>query len=174
FTHSFTAGFLFSLLLIPILLLLGYGNYLYLALAAMLGYWMHIIEDQMGFMGSVLLPPITKKRVPGLMIGPRIPAAMNFATNWAMISLLVWNLNRNLPLISPGFPKIIDLTKLTGSLITDMIADIVLLVMLLFPTTIIYVLGIIDRAKFIKMLKERVPEKKLEELLEEMEEVGGL
>lgn len=174
FTHSFTAGFLFSLILIPILLLLGYGNYLYLALAAMLGYWMHVIEDQMGFMGSVLLPPITKKRVPGLMIGPRIPAAMNFATNWAMISLLVWNLNRNLPLISPGFPKIIDLTKLTGSLIPDVIADIVLLVMLLIPTIIIYVLGIIDRAKFIKMLRERVPEKKLEELLEEMEEVGGL
>lgn len=174
FTHSFTAGFLFSIFLIPILLLLGYENYLYLTIAAMLGYWMHVIEDQMGLMGSILLPPITKKRIPGLMIGPRIPAAMNFATNWAMISVLVWNLNRSLPLISPGFPKIIDLAKLTGSLIPDVISDFMLLVILLIPTILIYVFGLVDRARFIKTLKEQLPEKKLEELLDEMEEVGGL
>ncbi|MEM0085957.1 MAG: metal-dependent hydrolase [Zestosphaera sp.] len=173
FTHSFTAGFIFSIFLIPILLFLGYGNYLYLTLAAMLGYWMHVIEDQMGMMGSVLLPPITKKRVPGLMIGPRMPAAMNFATNWAMISLIMWNLNRSLPSISPGFPKIIDLTKFTGSLVPDVVADLALLVILLTPTILIYVFGVIDRAKFIKLLKEQIREKELEELIDEMEEVGG-
>ncbi len=174
FTHSFTAGFLFSLFLIPILFLIGYENYLYLALAAMLGHWMHVIEDQMGLMGSVLFPPITKRRVPGLMIGPRIPAAMNFATNWAMISIIVWNINRNLPLISPDFPKIIDLAKITGLPLTDMIADFMLLIILLVPTIFIYALGLMDRAKFIKLLKEQLPEKKREELLDEMEEVGGL
>lgn len=174
FTHSFTAGFLFSIFLIPMLFLLGYRNYLYLTIAAILGYWMHIIEDQMGLMGSVLLPPVTKKRVPGLMIGPRIPTAMNFATNWAIISVLVWNLNRGLPLISPGFPKLIDLAKLTGLLIPEAMSDFALLLILLTPTILIYVFGILDKARFIKTLKERLPKKKLEELLDEMEEVGSL
>lgn len=161
FSHSLTAGFLIALPLIPILMLIGYSHYFELTLACMLGYWMHVIEDQLGFMGSVLLPPFTKKRVPGLMLGPRIYGLMNFATALLMISLIIWNINRFMPVISPGTPKPIPLP------------DSITLIILILPSIAMYIGGAVDRVLYSKKLKELEKEKEVEERLEEMEEIGG-
>lgn len=161
FTHSFIAGFLLALPLLPILYLIGYVNYLELTAACILGYWMHVLEDQMGYMGSVLLPPLTKKRIPGFMLGPRIYGLMNFATAWLMIALAIWNINRYLPVISPGTPRVID------------IPDIPLLLLITLPSIVIYIAGVVDRLLYTGVLKLKKREKEEEESLEEIEEVGS-
>ncbi len=156
FSHSFTAGALAALILYPILLLLGYPHAIQLAIAAMLGYWMHVIEDQLGFMGSNLFPPITRDRIPGLMIGPNIYTGMNFATSWAMIALIIWNINRF------TIPRPIPLP------------DIYLLPLLLIPTIIIYGYGIVDSISFRRLYKKYWKYYAAMEALEEREEIGGL
>lgn len=161
FSHSFTAGLLLALPLIVFLRLLGYQHFFELTLASMLGYWMHVVEDQMGFMGSILLPPITKKRVPGLMLGPRIYGAMNFAAAWLMISLMVWNLNRYIPLISDGVPRPIQ------------IPDPELILLLASPSIALFAAGAVDRITYSRRLKAVAKEKEAEEAIEEREEVGG-
>lgn len=162
FSHSFTAGLILALPLMLILRLIGYNNFFELTIASMLGYWMHVIEDQLGFMGSVLLPPVTKRRVPGLMLGPRIYGAINFATAWLMISLVIWNINRHLPLISDGVQRPIHLP------------DLELLLLLALPSIAIFIAGVVDRMMYGKRLKTVAKEKEVEEAVEEREEVGGL
>ncbi|MEM0380787.1 MAG: OB-fold nucleic acid binding domain-containing protein [Desulfurococcaceae archaeon] len=161
FSHSFTAGFLIALPLLLILKLINYVNYFELTIACMLGYWMHVIEDQLGFMGSVLLPPLTKKRIPGLMLGPRIYGLMNFAASFLMIGLAVWNINRFTPLLSPNTPKPIPLS------------DSLTLIILISPSIAIFTAGAVDRILYSRKLKELEKEKEAEEKLEEMEEIGG-
>lgn len=161
FTHSFTAGFLATLPLLLILYIIGYRNYLDLSIACMLGYWMHVIEDQMGFMGSVLLPPLTKRRVPGFMLGPRIYGLMNFSTAWLMIALAIWNINRYLPLISPETPRLVP------------IPDALLILLLALPSIVIYIAGVIDRVLYAKILRAKRREIEEEKSIEEMEEIGG-
>ncbi|MEM4717744.1 MAG: metal-dependent hydrolase [Desulfurococcaceae archaeon] len=162
FTHSFTAGLLLALPLYIVLLLIGYSNALDLALASMLGYWMHVIEDQLGFMGSELLPPLTKRRIPGLMLGPRMYGAMNFAAAWFMIAVIVWNINRYLPVITPGLKSPIPLAEPIPLLIVGS------------PSIALFIAGAVDRIKYGRALSKIKEEKKIEESLEEeREEVGG-
>lgn len=161
FSHSFTSGFLLAIPLMLILLLINYQHYFELTIACMLGYWMHVIEDQLGYMGSVLIPPFTKKRIPGLMLGPRIYGLMNFATSLLMIGLIIWNINRFISTISPYTPKPIPLP------------DTITLLILISPSLVIYVAGVIDRILYSKKLRELEKEKEAEERLEEMEEIGG-
>jgi membrane-bound metal-dependent hydrolase YbcI (DUF457 family) len=86
-THSLTltlaVGLLGALLLGPI-----FG-------AAMgLGMAVHILADQLGFMGSNLLWPLTQQRTQGLQLvrsGDPIP---NFLTVWTSVALIVFNLDR--------------------------------------------------------------------------------
>lgn len=162
FTHSFTAGFLLALPLFVILSIVGYRNAFDLALASMLGYWMHVIEDQLGFMGSVLFPPLTKRRIPGLMLGPRIYGAMNFSAAWLMIAITIWNINRYLPMVSPGSLKPITLP------------DPLSLALLISPSIVLFTAGIIDRIRYGEILRKIKEEKEVEEMLEEeREEIGG-
>lgn len=161
-SHSFTAGFLLAIPLYLILRLIGYPNAFELALASMLGYWMHVIEDQLGFMGSVLVPPLTKRRVPGLMLGPRIYGAMNFSAAWLMIALTMWNINRYLPMMSSPPIRPIPLP------------DPMVLILLASPSIALFTAGAIDRILYAKILKKIQEEKEVEEMLEEeREEVGG-
>ncbi len=156
FSHSFTGGIVAALLLMPILWLIGYPHWLQLTIAAMLGYWMHVIEDQLGFMGSNLFPPITKNRIPGLMLGPNIYTGMNFATSWLMIALMTWNINRFAPERPIALP------------------DPLVLLVLAAPSIMIYIYGIYDSIKFRRLYKAYWKQMAALEALEEREEVGGL
>ncbi len=166
-SHSFTGGAIAALLLAGLLLLVGYPHWVELSVAAMLGWWMHVIEDQLGFMGSVLFPPFQKRRVPGLMIGPNHYTAMNFATAWLMLSLIVWNINRFTPTISMmisgvAAPKPVPLN------------DWLFLLLLIWPSIIIYAVGVWDGIKFRRLYRKYWKYYALMELSEDMEEIGGL
>jgi membrane-bound metal-dependent hydrolase YbcI (DUF457 family) len=59
-----------------------------------LGYAVHVLEDQLGAMGSNLLWPLTRIRAPGLNLirsGDTIP---NFLTVWTACALTLFNLDR--------------------------------------------------------------------------------
>lgn len=59
-----------------------------------LGVVIHVLEDQLGFMGSNLLWPFTRGRTPGLRLirsGDPIP---NFLTVWLAAALILFNLDR--------------------------------------------------------------------------------
>ncbi len=67
---------------------------LWAGLVAGLGFAGHILEDQLGFMGSNLLYPFTRERVIGLRLlrsGDGIP---NFLTVWTAVALMIFNLDR--------------------------------------------------------------------------------
>jgi membrane-bound metal-dependent hydrolase YbcI (DUF457 family) len=60
-------------------------------------YVIHVIEDQMGHMGSNLLFPFTKKRTPGLKIMHSGDAFPNFAGVWLCCLLIFWNVYKAIP-----------------------------------------------------------------------------
>jgi len=172
FTHSVTGSILIGGLIGLVSLLFGYSNWVYLTLASILGYLMHVLEDQLGFMGSNLLPPLTKRRIPGVMLGPSRQGLMNFATNWLMLSLLIWNVNRYMPIVAPPTPKIIELSTLLK--VAPEVGDAVLLLLLSSPTILVYIWGLIDRRKFIERYRLKIEEEKVREAVEEAyEETSG-
>ncbi len=165
-SHSFTGGAIAALILAGILILIGYPHWFELSIAAMLGWWMHVIEDQLGFMGSVLFPPFQKKRVPGLMIGPNHYTAMNFATAWLMLSLIIWNINRFTPTITMMISGVAAPKPIP-------IDDWLFLLLLIWPSIIIYAYGVWDGIKFRKLYKKYWKYYALMELSEDMETIGG-
>ncbi|MEE9617943.1 MAG: metal-dependent hydrolase, partial [Anaerolineae bacterium] len=63
-------------------------------IVAGLGFAGHVLEDQLGFMGSNLFYPFTKGRSTGLQLlrsGDTIP---NFLTVWTSVALILFNLDR--------------------------------------------------------------------------------
>lgn len=68
-----------------------------------LGYTIHIAEDQIGFLGSNLLFPFTRRRVPGFKWVHSGDAAANFFTVWTMLVIILFNLDRfsARPMIEP-------------------------------------------------------------------------
>jgi membrane-bound metal-dependent hydrolase YbcI (DUF457 family) len=67
---------------------------LWVGLVTGLGFAGHVIEDQLGFMGSNLLYPITKDRMIGLRLIRSGDAIPNFLTVWTAVSLILFNLDR--------------------------------------------------------------------------------
>ena len=61
----------------------------------------HILEDQLGFMGSNLFWPLSKERTPGLHLMRSMDAWPNFGTFWLAVAIILFNLNRFSP--SPVF-----------------------------------------------------------------------
>jgi len=59
-----------------------------------LGFAGHILEDQLGFMGSNLLYPFTKGRVIGAQLLRSGDAIPNFLTVWVAVALILFNLDR--------------------------------------------------------------------------------
>ena len=59
-----------------------------------LGFSGHILEDQLGHMGSNLFWPFTKKRISGLGLIHAGDAFPNFLTVWTSLSLILFNLDR--------------------------------------------------------------------------------
>ncbi len=85
-THSLLVAVLLGLL--GSLLAPMYGLALALAVLA------HILVDQLGFMGSNLLFPLTRRRTPGLGLFHSGDALPNFLAVWASGVLILFNLDR--------------------------------------------------------------------------------
>jgi len=59
-----------------------------------LGVTAHILEDQLGFMGSNLLYPFSKRRTHGAQLLHSGDALPNFLTVWTSVALILFNLDR--------------------------------------------------------------------------------
>jgi hypothetical protein len=71
-------------------LLIGPAYGLVMALAALA----HIVEDQMGFMGSNFFFPLTKGRTMGWRLFRSGDAVPNFLTVWVSLAVILLNLDR--------------------------------------------------------------------------------
>ena len=60
-------------------------------------YGVHVVEDQLGHMGSNIFYPITKLRTPGLHWMHSGDGLPNFLTVWTSCLLIFWNLYRGQP-----------------------------------------------------------------------------
>ncbi len=67
---------------------------LWAGLVTGMGFAGHVLEDQLGFMGSNLLWPFTKKRLPGLRMVHSGDAIPNFLTVWTAVAIILFNLDR--------------------------------------------------------------------------------
>ncbi len=65
----------------------------------------HLILDQLGYMGSNLLWPFTRKRSPGLKLSHATSAFWNFAAVWLSVVLLYGNLHSHTPDV-PSLPPL--------------------------------------------------------------------
>jgi hypothetical protein len=73
-------------------------------LVAGLGYAVHVLEDQLGYLGSNLFWPFTRRRFDGLKLIHSGDAIPNMVTIWLSLTLLLLNLDRarETPLIAVG------------------------------------------------------------------------
>jgi membrane-bound metal-dependent hydrolase YbcI (DUF457 family) len=69
-----------------------------------LGYAVHVLEDQLGYLGSNLFWPFTRRRFAGLRLMHAGDAIPNLVTVWLALGLLLLNLDRarDVPLIAVG------------------------------------------------------------------------
>lgn len=89
-SHSLTVGLALALLAWPL--------YTWRASIVMvLGFALHVAEDQLGFMGSNLFFPLTRRRVSGLRWMRSGDAVPNFLAVWVGCLLVFWNLYRASP-----------------------------------------------------------------------------
>ncbi len=70
-------------------------------IVATLGFAVHVIEDQFGYMGSNLFWPLTRARTQGLRLLHASDGAVNAGVVWLSLTLLLLNLDRarELPLL---------------------------------------------------------------------------
>ena len=68
-----------------------------------LGALVHILEDQLGHMGSNLFFPLSRRRIPGLKLLRSGDALPNFLTVWFSLVFILFNLDRfsAAPLLTP-------------------------------------------------------------------------
>ena len=59
-----------------------------------LGFVGHVLEDQLGFMGSNLFYPLSRRRSRGAQLLHSGDAAPNFLTVWTAVALILFNLDR--------------------------------------------------------------------------------
>jgi len=156
FSHSLTMGMIIGILVFVFFKLVGYAHATELALATMIGQWLHVLEDQLGFMGSNLLPPITKDVIPGFKLGESGSGLTNFSTAWLMIAFMIWNFNRFTD------PRPIP------------IADWKLLLLLAWPSIIGFAIAIARSFRLRKEISKLMDYYTNLEAFEEMEEVGGI
>ena len=156
FSHSLTMGMIIGLVVFAFFRLIGYSHATELALASMIGQWLHVFEDQLGFMGSNLLPPITKDVIPGFKLGESGSGLTNFSTAWLMISFMIWNFNRFTD------PRPIP------------IGDAKLLLLLIWPSIIGFGIAIVRSFRLRKEISELMDYYTNLDAFEELEEVGGI
>ncbi len=156
FSHSLTMGIIIGLAVFTIFKLVGYEHATELALASMIGQWLHVFEDQLGFMGSNLLPPLTKDVIPGFKLGESGSGLTNFSTAWLMIALMIWNFNRFTD------PRPIPMS------------DAKLLLYLVWPSIIGFGIAIVRSFRLRKEINQLMDYYTNLEAFEELEEVGGI
>jgi membrane-bound metal-dependent hydrolase YbcI (DUF457 family) len=94
-SHSLTLAVVVGLAVVPLVgSLAGWNVGLWAGLVAGLGFAGHVLEDQLGYMGSNLFWPFTKKRVPGLKMIHSGDAIPNFLTVWISVAVILFNLDR--------------------------------------------------------------------------------
>lgn len=156
FSHSLTMGIIIGLVVFAFFKLIGYSHATELAIASMIGQWLHVFEDQLGFMGSNLLPPITKDVIPGFKLGESGSGLTNFSTAWLMIAFMIWNFNRFTD------PRPIPMS------------DAKLLLLLAWPSIIGFGIAILRSFKLRREIAELMDYYTNLEAFEELEEVGGI
>ncbi len=156
FSHSLTMGIIIGIVVFAFFKLIGYEHATALALASMIGQWLHVFEDQLGFMGSNLFPPLTKDVIPGFKLGESGSGLTNFSTAWLMIALMIWNFNRFTD------PRPIP------------ISDAKLLLYLIWPSIIGFGIAIVRSFKLRREINQLMDYYTNLEAFEEMEEVGGI
>jgi len=67
---------------------------LWVGLVVGMGLLAHVLEDQLGFMGSNLLYPLTRRRTRGLGLLRSGDAIPNFLTVWTALMLILFNMDR--------------------------------------------------------------------------------
>lgn len=94
-SHSLTLAVVVGLAVVILVgLFAGWNVGLWAGLVAGLGFAGHVLEDQLGYMGSNLLWPFTKKRVPGAKLIHSGDAIPNFLTVWISVAVILFNLDR--------------------------------------------------------------------------------
>jgi len=87
-----------SLVVGGVLALLGWLIWSWQAAVVILaGFSAHVVEDQLGLMGSNLFFPISRRRFHGLHLMRSGDAIPNFAAVWTCCLLIFWNLYRFMP-----------------------------------------------------------------------------
>lgn len=105
-SHSLTMGvFLGIAVWLLMSIWLGFERALVYGLVSTAGFWIHILEDQLGFMGSNLFWPITKEKSIGTKSMHSGDAMPNFTTVWLALAIIFFNLNqyRSDPFFSESF-----------------------------------------------------------------------
>jgi membrane-bound metal-dependent hydrolase YbcI (DUF457 family) len=112
--RAWTHSLLMALLLGAIGFLVAPAYGLVMTLAALA----HILEDQLGFMGSNLFFPITRKRTKGLKWISSGDAIPNFLTVWISLAVILLNLDRfSAAPILPVLPYVLAVIVVPGLLL---------------------------------------------------------
>ncbi|MBT3191269.1 MAG: hypothetical protein HN341_01810 [Verrucomicrobia bacterium] len=85
-SHSFLVGLMFAF---PAWLIWGWLAAAVVATA----YAAHVAADQLGYMGSSLLWPLTRRRTPGLKLQHSGEALPNFSAVWLSCLFIFWNVS---------------------------------------------------------------------------------
>ena len=91
-----------------------------LGLVIFAGMAVHILEDQLGYMGSNLFWPLTEQRAGGLRLIHSGDAIPNFVTVWAALVLILFNLDRfsgKSPFFEPQMYLLFSLAIPVGALL---------------------------------------------------------
>jgi membrane-bound metal-dependent hydrolase YbcI (DUF457 family) len=94
-THSLILALLVGLVLgAAVGLLWGWDLGLMASAVAGLAFAAHVVEDQLGHMGSNLFWPLTRRRIPGLGLLHASDAAPNVLAVWTALAVILFNLDR--------------------------------------------------------------------------------
>jgi len=94
-SHSLTLAVVIGLAIALLVgMIAGWNVGIWAGLVTGLGFTGHVLEDQLGYMGSNLLWPLTRKRVPGLRMVHSGDAIPNFLTVWTAVAIILFNLDR--------------------------------------------------------------------------------
>ena len=104
-SHALTVGLFLGLLWALVSCCFGAWTLAWQGLATIAGcYAVHVLEDQLGHMGSNLFWPFTRRRTSGLRLMPSGDALPNFTAVWISCVLIFWNLSRRQPALEHPFP----------------------------------------------------------------------
>ncbi len=97
-SHSLTMGLFLGIcgwLLLG--LFMGFSKSFVYGMVITAGFWIHILEDQLGYMGSNLFWPFTKEKSIGTKSMHSGDAMPNFTTVWLALAIIFFNMNQYRP-----------------------------------------------------------------------------